>query len=132
MVIESGMVAELFKGEGERWHTGMREGERKERGRGGVRVRGPYIVDPFSTSMLRRENRPCCFGCSPDPKGLLSPNHFGPRWLRVRSGFDDGGEEQRMAERESRLAELDVVGKDRVRTRCRWVLKGEAAHPGLV
>jgi hypothetical protein len=32
MVIESGMAAELFKGEGERWHTGMRE--RGDRGRG--------------------------------------------------------------------------------------------------
>jgi hypothetical protein len=65
--------------------------------------------------MLRRQNRPCCCGCSPDPKGLLSPNHFG---LRVGSGFDDGGEEQRIAERESRLAELDVVDKDGMRTRC--------------
>ena len=54
---------------------------------------------------------------------------FGPRWLRVRSGFDDGGEEQKTAERESELVELDVIDKDAARTGCRWVLEGEAAHP---
>jgi hypothetical protein len=34
MMIESGTAAELFKGEGERWHMGMREGgeERERRG----------------------------------------------------------------------------------------------------
>jgi hypothetical protein len=67
--------------------------------------------------MLRRQNWP--------QKDYSRRIHFGPRWLRVKSGFDDGGEEQKTAEREGELVELDVVGKG-------GVLEGEAAHPARV
>jgi hypothetical protein len=75
--------------------------------------------------MLRRQNRPPLLRLWSWPKkDYCRRIHFGPRWLRVRSGFDDGGEEQKVAKRESRLVELDIVGKYGMSTGCRRVLEG--------